>query len=115
MLVSGESIQVFDKHNKKLWEANLTYSIPTRYSEDFAIESDSPCVEAGHILYVFDQGMLTSFDAATGEVHWRLTSVGISQVQPDGKKNLYVTSTTASPGLHPVFPADQSVGARPTP
>jgi outer membrane protein assembly factor BamB len=41
--------------------------------------------------------MLTSFDAATGEVHWRLTSVGISQVQLDAKKDLYVTSTTASP------------------
>jgi outer membrane protein assembly factor BamB len=41
--------------------------------------------------------MLTSFDAATGQVHWRLTSVGISQVQPDGKGSLYVTSTTASP------------------
>jgi len=41
--------------------------------------------------------MLTSFDAATGEVHWRLTSVGISRVQPDGQKHLYVTSTTASP------------------
>jgi len=41
--------------------------------------------------------MLTSFDAATGQVHWRLTSVGISQVQPDDKGHLYVTSTTASP------------------
>ena len=54
-------------------------------------------MEAGDILYVFDQGMLTSFDAASGEVNWRLTSVGISQVQPDGQKHLYVTSTTASP------------------
>ena len=97
VLVSGKTIQVFDKNNKKLWSANLTYSVARRYSRDFATESDPPGVEAGNLLYVFDQGMLTSFDAATGEVHWRLTSVGISQVQLDAKKDLYVTSTTASP------------------
>jgi hypothetical protein len=97
VLVAGNSIHVFDKNNKKLWTASLTYSIPPHYSEDFATEADPPCVESGNTLYVFDRGMLTSFDAATGQVHWRLTSVGISQVQPDGKGSLYVTSTTASP------------------
>jgi hypothetical protein len=97
VLVAGNSIQFFDKNNRKLWTASLTYSIPPHYSEDFATEADPPCVESGNTLYVFDRGMLTSFDAATGQVHWRLTSVGISQVQPDGKGHLYVTSTTASP------------------
>jgi outer membrane protein assembly factor BamB len=97
VLASGKTIQVFDKHNKKLWTASLTYRIPARYAAAFDLEADAPCAEAGNTLYVFDQGMLTSFDAATGDVHWRLTSVGISQVQPDGKGNLYVTSTTASP------------------
>jgi hypothetical protein len=97
VLVARNVIQVFDKTNKKLWTANLTYSVATHYSEDFATEADPPCVEAGQTLYVFDRGMLTSFDAASGEVHWRLTSVGISRLQPDGKGNLYVSSTTASP------------------
>jgi hypothetical protein len=97
VLVAGSSIQVFDKNNKKLWSASLTYSIPPHNSEDFVTEADPPCVESDNTLYVFDRGMLTSFDAATGQVHWRLTSVGISQVQPDGKGRLYVTSTTASP------------------
>jgi hypothetical protein len=97
ILVAGNSIHVFDKNNQKLWTASLTYSTPPHYSEDFATEADPPCVESGNTLYVFDRGMLTSFDAATGQVHWRLTSVGISQVQLDGKGNLYVTSTTASP------------------
>ncbi len=97
VLVGSTSVQVFDQNNKKIWSANLTYSIPPHYSGDFATEADPPCVEVGHNLYVFDRGMLTSFDAATGEVHWRVTSVGISQVQPDGKGDLYVTSTTASP------------------
>jgi len=97
VLVAGSTIHVFDKHNKLLWSANLTYAIPPHYSEDFATEADPPCVESGDSLYVFDRGMLTSLDAATGEIHWRLTSVGISQVQPDGMGHLYVTSTTASP------------------
>jgi hypothetical protein len=97
VLVAGNSILVFDKNNKKLWTASLTYSIPPHYSEDFATEADPPCVESGNNLYIFDRGMLTRFDAATGEVQWRLTSVGISQVQPDGQGHLYVTSTTASP------------------
>ncbi|MGO9705366.1 MAG: PQQ-binding-like beta-propeller repeat protein [Limisphaerales bacterium] len=97
VLVAGNSVQVFDKNNKKLWTASLTYSVPPHYSEDFATEADPPCVESDNTLYVFDRGMLTSFDAATGQVHWRLTSVGISQVQPDGQGHLYVTSTTASP------------------
>jgi hypothetical protein len=97
VLVGAHAIDVFDKNNRKLWTVSLTYPIAPHYSEDFATEADPPCVEAGGTLYVFDKGMLTSFDAATGQVHWRLTSVGISQVQPDGKGNLYVTSTTASP------------------
>jgi hypothetical protein len=97
VLVSGKVIQVFDKNNQRLWAANLTYPVASRYSGDYDTESDSPCVEAGGTLYVFDRGMLTSFTAATGEAHWRLTSVGISQVQLDETKNLYVTSTTASP------------------
>ena len=97
VLAAGNSIHVFDKNNKQLWTATLTYSIAPHHSEDFATEINPPCVESDNTLYVFDRGMLTSFDAATGQVHWRLTSVGISQVQPDGKGNLYVASTTASP------------------
>jgi len=97
VLVSGKMLQVFDKKNQRLWGATLTYPVASHYSFDFATESDPPCVEAGNALYVFDRGMLTKFDAATGDANWRLTSVGISQVQLDEKKNLYVTSTTASP------------------
>jgi outer membrane protein assembly factor BamB len=95
--VAGNTIQVFDKNNQSLWKATLTFSVASHYSEDFATEADPPFVELGNNLFVFDQGMLTSFDAATGEVHWRLTSVGISKVQSDGLGHLYVTSTTASP------------------
>ena len=97
VLVGGSSVQVFDKHNQKLWTASFTYPISVQHPGDFATLTDPPCVESGNTLYVFDRGMLTSFDAATGQVHWQLTSVGSSQVQPDGQGHLYVTSTTASP------------------
>jgi len=96
VLIAGNSIQVFDKQNKALWSASLTYSVAAPF-DFFSGQTEAPCVESGNNLYVFDRGMLTSFDARTGEVHWRLTSVGISRVQLDDKKNLYVTSTVASP------------------
>ena len=97
ILAARNVIRVFDKNNKLLWTANLTYPIASHYSEDFAFGTYPPCVESDGILYVFDQGMLTSFDPATGAVNWRLTSVGISRLQPDGQGHLYVASTTASP------------------
>jgi len=97
VLAAGNSLHVFDKTNRKLWSATLTYSLPHPAAENFTAAAAPPCVESGNDLYVFDRGMLTSFDAATGGVHWRLTSVGISRVQPDGEGHLYVTSTTASP------------------
>jgi len=48
-------------------------------------------------LYLFDQGVLTAFDLPSGNVRWRLTSVGISRIQADDDGNLYVNSTTATP------------------
>ena len=41
--------------------------------------------------------MLNAFDLMTGQVRWRLTSVGISKVQIGPQGNLYVDTTTASP------------------
>jgi outer membrane protein assembly factor BamB len=55
-----------------------------------------PCVETVDALYVFDQGMLTCFELATGQARWRLTSVGISRVQADTEGKLYVNTTSAS-------------------
>jgi len=41
--------------------------------------------------------MLTRFDPATGNVRWRLTSVGISAVQADDRGQLYLDTTTLRP------------------
>ncbi len=94
VLTGGSSISVFDKNEKKLWDAKMTYSLP---ENGFMRKPNPPCVEAGDTLFVYDQGMLNAFDLLTGQVRWRLTSVGISKVQSGPQGNLYVDSTTASP------------------
>jgi outer membrane protein assembly factor BamB len=96
LLVAGKSLQVFDKNNKKRWESALTYTI----SDAFAEHGDgrfAPAVEHDGTLYFCDQGMLTAFDLDSGEVRWRVTSVWISRVVPDGEGSLYVSTTTAAP------------------
>jgi outer membrane protein assembly factor BamB len=106
VLTAGKTVTVFDKTNKKLWQASLAYSVPAgtgvmNFGGDFAGENsqygEGPCVERGDTLLVFDQAMLTAFDLATGNVRWRLPSVGIAGLFFDDKGMLYVNSTTASP------------------
>ena len=54
-------------------------------------------MENGGGLYFFDRGVLTAFSLPSGEVRWRLPSVGISKMLLDGHGALYVDSTSASP------------------
>jgi outer membrane protein assembly factor BamB len=54
-------------------------------------------VEGPGGLYFFDEGVLTAFSLPSGEVRWRLTSVGISKAQFDDHGVLYVDSTSGSP------------------
>ena len=96
----NKQVIVLDKSNKKLWQANLTYSVEGRFHEADEEEThygEGPCVEKNNNLYVFDQGMLTAFDKASGNVHWRVPSVGISGLFFDGEGNLYVNTSDASP------------------
>jgi hypothetical protein len=96
---SGKAAVVIDKNNKKLWEAQLTYAMPKRYSwaGDDDEAATSQCAEVGDRLYVADEGMLTAFKTANGEVLWRLNSIGISKIQHDAEGNLYVNTTDMSP------------------
>jgi hypothetical protein len=48
-------------------------------------------------MYVFDQGVLTAFELATGNARWRLPSVGIAGLFFDDRDMIYVNSTTARP------------------
>jgi hypothetical protein len=100
VLTAGKSVYVLDKSNKKLWESKLAFPIsPGMLSQhtwfDDALATESPCVERDQTLYFFDQGVLTAFELASGNVRWRLTSVGISAIHFDDKANLYVSTSSA--------------------
>jgi outer membrane protein assembly factor BamB len=97
LLVAGKLLTVFDKENKKLFEAQLAYPINNRYLPDRWDRHSVPAVEGNGGLYFFDEGVLTAFSLPSGEVRWRLTSVGISKVQFDDHGLLYVDSTSNSP------------------
>ena len=106
VLTAGKTVTVFDKSNKKLWQATLAYNVLAGVgvldwsgaaAAEYSQYGAGPCVERGDTLYVFDQAVLTAFDAATGNVRWRLPSVGIAGLFFDDQGMLYVNSTTASP------------------
>lgn len=94
LVVAGTNLVAFDKNNKKLWDAKLTYPVS---SFDDSGDDHPPCLETADALYFADKGMLTRFDPATGNVRWRLTSVGISGVQADDHGRLYLDTTTLRP------------------
>lgn len=100
VLTANKLIIVFDKHNKKLWQAPLAYNVTAglgALDEESSNYGRGPCVEHRGFLYVFDQGMLTAFDLATGNARWRLPSVGIVGMFFGDKDMLYLNTTTASP------------------
>ncbi len=100
VLTANEMVMVFDKANKKLWQSALTYNVsgsPGASDAERAAYGQGPCVEHKDTLYVFDEGVLTAFDLATGNARWRLPSVGITGLFFDDQGMLYVNTTTASP------------------
>jgi len=100
VLAAGKTIIVFDKSNKKLWEATLTYPVSAGYRGFAGAESqfgDGPCVEHDSLLYVFDQAVLSAFDLATGSARWRLPSIGVVGLFFDGQGMVYVNTTTGNP------------------
>jgi outer membrane protein assembly factor BamB len=97
LLVAGKLLTVFDKENKKLFDAQLAYPINNRYQAERWDRHSVPAVEGNGGLYFFDEGVLTAFSLPSGEVRWRLTSVGISKAQFDEHGILYVDSTSGSP------------------
>ena len=97
LLAAGQTLTVFDKENKKLFDAKLAYPIGDQFNPDHWDRRSAPAVEGNGGLYFFDKGVLTAFSLPSGEVRWRLTSVGINRIQFDAHGVLYVDSTTASP------------------
>ncbi len=100
VLAAGKAIVVFDKSNKKLWQADLTYAISAganSFSGEASRYGDGPCVERDGTLYIFDAAVLSAFDVTTGNARWRIPSVGIVGIFFDDKGNLYVNTTTGNP------------------
>ena len=100
VLAANKALVVFDEGNKKIWEATLNYDLASRADEPDELNASygqGPCVERSNALYVFDQGVLTAFDLKSGNVRWRLPSVGITGLFFDDRGMMYVNTTTGSP------------------
>ncbi len=102
VITAGKSLIVLDRTNKKKWDSTLNYPIAERYG--FAADNEGsehtglgPIVERGDTLFVFDKGVLSAFELATGNARWRLPSVGIKSMFFDNAGSIYVNTTTASP------------------
>lgn len=99
VLTADKLILVFDKANKKLWQSSLSYNVAgdfTALDERSATYGQGPCVERKGSLYVFDAGVLSVFDLATGNARWRLPTVGVAGLFFDDRDMMYVNTTTAS-------------------
>jgi hypothetical protein len=98
VLTANKRLIVFDKSNKKLWESPLSYNV---VDGAYALEpgkslyGQGPCVERKRTLYVYDEGTLTAFDMASGNVRWRLPSVGTAGLFFDEAGQIYVNTTSA--------------------
>jgi hypothetical protein len=102
VLAANKTLLVLDKNNKALWQSPLTYNVNRGLASldpDHAPYGLGPCVERQDSLYVFDEGVLTAFDKANGNVRWRLPSVGITGLFFDGQGMIYVNTTTAGPDM----------------
>jgi len=100
-VVAGlQMLVVLDKDNKKLWEANLSYNLGHGSGLDDNDPSQTsiglgPVVENGDALYVYDEAALTAYDLSSGNVRWRVPSIGIVGLFFDDLGSVYVNSTTA--------------------
>ena len=92
LITAGTKLLTFDRGNKKVWEAMLGSPVPIRRSDSGKEGSPQPWIEAGGRLFFADGAFLTAFDAKSGQIAWRLPSVGIRKLQMDGEGNLYALS-----------------------
>ncbi|MDB6053473.1 MAG: Pyrrolo-quinoline quinone [Verrucomicrobiales bacterium] len=97
-LFSGPNLTVLDGiAEKKLFESKLNYEIDDRFKAGESHQFDPPATEREGKLYVYDAGVLSCFEIASGNVVWRLTSVGIQKLTFDNKGFIYVSTTGRTP------------------
>jgi hypothetical protein len=94
LLIANKRLIAFDKQNKKLFEATMSYGLAEAYENHSS--SQPPALELDNVLYFYDQGVLTAFELPTGNVRWRLPTVGITCIQPENGM-LYINTSSAAP------------------
>ena len=102
VLAAGKSILVFNKANKKLWETKLNFPLSSgarTSSGDTPAFGEGPAVERGDTLYLFDPGVLSAFELASGNARWRLPAVGVSGLHFDEGGMIYANTSSASPDI----------------
>lgn len=117
VLAGEQRFKVIDKNGRLKWEAPLSYPLsgPAAASADFyrpfagplerPLRNDDanrlhyrfPFVEEGNRLYAYDSGVLACFDLDSGNVQWRVTSVGIRKIIFDRNGYLYACTTQDGP------------------
>ncbi len=96
LVTAGTKLFAIDRTNKKLWETTLGAAMPQR-NDDSAWEMEpAPMLEEGGRIVFADGAFLTSIQATTGQVLWRLPNVGIRKVLSDADSNLYIQTDNLS-------------------
>jgi hypothetical protein len=117
VIVGDRDFKVIDKSGASKWEGTLSYPLSyqavlsatyhrpsfARFSNQFTYDDRTgtrylfPFVEHQGTLFAYDAGVLAAFDLASGDVKWRVTSVGIRKITFDHQGLLYACSTLESP------------------
>ena len=112
LITGGKKLVVLDSNNVQLWEAVLTAPVLIGDRSQWEEAPAPPCFVAGGRLYFSDRAGLTAFNAVTGEVIWRLSSIGVRKVTMDAEGFLYVQSANFSIDSHSQL-ASLGVGEQP--
>ena len=92
LITAGARLVALDATNAKAWEAVLGAPVVLGDAFERNAARFEPCFELGERLYFYDRAMLTAFNIASGEVLWRIPSVGIRKIEVGGDGSLYVHS-----------------------
>lgn len=95
VLIAGQTVHVFGKENKPLWQGTLAYPVEPEVTVNRSRPESGPCYERGNTLYIADKGTLRAFSISNGEISWTYPTVGITQIQFDAEGMMYLTTTNA--------------------
>jgi hypothetical protein len=99
LIVAGKKVFALDARNQPLWEHTLNQPLAPDTTSTLAADSGNRGTVCEHdgAVYLTSPGVLTALDVKTGNVRWRLPTVGVSGLFFDATGMLYVNTTTADP------------------